>query len=374
MAAETPRPGRPRERGQVLVVFLLMFTTCMLLAIVAVSVGQMLVRRHQAQMVVDAAAFSGAAAQAKGLNTIARFNQKSLNLLRAIEYTKLAPFIDSDSTTWGRLFGVGALNDWAGDLLNSYKQIFKLFDDVINGVNIAYARAWPVGPGPWSAARETVQANFSGDAEAIFTEADLTGQGVVIDDVLNPARMARLVQLTEPGTYEINGYWYFPNPENAVFQACLDDPEPFSKAAACAWWSDVYFDVDLYFESMRWAYPIKYQLGRFYDNPEAVDVRFCYRLSVSSSPVLFGRTFFSDLPDIIVAAAAKPYGGYLGSDFEPGGWFGFYDSPSGKAISPTYKAKLVPLTGREKLGLAGAAVMGGEDPLEMRWLPTNVLH
>jgi hypothetical protein len=348
MAAERLRRARPHERGQVLVVFLLMFTTCMLLGIVAVSVGQMLVRRHQAQMVVDAAAFSGAAAQAKGLNTIARYNEKSLHLLRAIQMSKWAPYFDSDSTTWGRLAGFGAFNDWAGDVIKDYQNIFGLFNGIINGVNLAYSR---VGL-PWAAARETTLANFSSDPQAIFREEDLTGQGVVID-TLDLSRIGHLVQLSGPDTYRVNGYWYLPNPGNAIVQTCLDDPEPFTKAAACYWLSQVYGPVNLYFEIMRQFIPIKYELGRFYDNPEGTDVRFCYRLTVSGCPVLFGQTFFSDLPKITVAAAAKPYGGYLGDEFESWMGVGLYDTPSGKDISPTYKAKLVPLTWREKLLVSG---------------------
>lgn len=373
MSAERPVRAKPHERGQVLVVFLLMFTTCMLLAIVAVSVGQMLVRRHQAQMVVDAAAFSGAAAQAKGLNTIARFNEKSLHLLQAIQMNKWVPYVDSDSTTGGRLLGYGLFNDWAGDVLKNYQHIFDLFNDISNGVNRVYSRVWPAAPGPWHAARETTSANFSSDSQAIFREEDLVGQGVVVDS-LSWFRMSHLVALTDPGSYDVNGYTYAPNPRNIVVQICASDPEPFTKAAACDWLANVYGFTDIYFPVMRVFYPINYRLAMFYDNPEGVDVRFCYWLTVSSAPVLFGKTFFSDLPDITVAAAAKPYGGYLGNEFESWMGIGVYDTPSGKDISPTYKAKLVPLTAEEKIGLAGAAVVGGADPLEVRWWPTNVLH
>ena len=101
-------------------------------------------------------------------------------------------------------------------------------------------------------------------------------------------------------------------------------------------------------------------------------MRFAYYLKVKQTPTIFGRNFFEELPEIVVAAAAKPYGGYLGNEFEEGGttgdpfeitypdpewddpgnegsfsWspFGFvHGSADGEEIKATYRAKLVPLT------------------------------
>ena len=116
--------------------------------------------------------------------------------------------------------------------------------------------------------------------------------------------------------------------------------------------------------------PISYELGRFYDNEEGSDVRFAYFLKVSQSPVIFGRQFFTDIPPIIVAAAAKPYGGYLGNTFERS--WGVHSSADGEEIQATYKAKLVPLTMSEKLKLAVVAGGLGLDP--GRWNPVTILH
>lgn len=366
MAADRRRRGREGERGQVLVVFILIFTTCVLLAIVAISAGQMLVRRHQAQMVVDAAAFSGAAAQARGLNTIARFNEKGLHLLRAIQETTYLPYMDSNSTTWERLLQYGIANDWAGDVLEDYQNIFTVMNAVIDGANLVYSPLSPVGP--TGAAYRTVNENFSTNDESIFTPEDLVRQSPIIGGS-SLWRTARLVELTDPEDYSPGLYWYIPYIMNPVMQTCLDDPEPFTKAAACGWLGEAYSASDTFVAGKRLLDPIEYQTGRFYDNPEGDDVRYAYMLTVSRAPVLFGQNFFDDLPDITVGAAAKPYGGYLGEEYEKS-TFGLYDTPDGQSISPTYQAKLVPLTGEEVLSMA---VLSG-DPINERWLPWNVLH
>ncbi|MHB0968176.1 MAG: pilus assembly protein TadG-related protein [Thermoanaerobaculia bacterium] len=231
-----------REGGQVLVFFLLIFITMILVGVLAVAGGQMLVRRQQAQMVADAAAFSGASRQAEGLNSIANIN------------------------------------------------------------------------------KDAVEALFE------FSAAYAYGTYIAMD----------------------GAFW--------------------------AW---------------RMMNPISFTTGRFYENNQD-EVRFAYFGRVSSSPVIFGRTFFKDLPPITVAAAAKPYGGYLGDTFVSGsplskGWskgfpwplddlnfnpFGFpYTEQSGKEASATYKAKLVPLTTQEIAALA-LRIGDTEDPA--RWL--TVLH
>lgn len=361
------RRRRRGEQGQVLILFLLIFTTCVLVGVVAITVGQMAVRRHQAQAVVDAAAFSGAATQARGLNTIARFNEKSLNLLRGIEENKLVPYVDSDDTTWERygesFIGPPAVfftSDWAGNVLKGYQSIFDVFDDLIRGVNAACSPYSPVGPG--QTAEDVVNQNFSGDSQSIFQSADLGDHGVIVG---NLSHLTELVSLTDRSTYDINGYTYVPDPSFWALDTCGDIP-PLDEP--CAQLLGYYGVVNLYFEIMRQFDPIEYQIGRFYNNEQGDDVRFCYFLTVSQSPVLFGKTFFPDLPEIVVAAAAKPYNGYLGTEFESSV---FYDEPSGKDISYTYGAKLVPLTGTEKVALAARTGFSGD--LE-RWSPLNILH
>lgn len=366
------RPARHQERGQVLVLFVLIMVTCFLFCIVAITVGQVLVRRHQAQMVVDAAAFAGAAKQAEGMNTIARYNEKSLNFLRGIEYSKaLAPFVDSEGTTeerfWGSIFapifGNFIESDWAGDRLEKLQKVFDFFSDIIDAVNIAYSPLSPFGPS--KAASTVIDKNFEGNG-SIFVHADLQDSGIIVE----PARLAQiahLVKLTDPETYEVNGYWYVFNPEMWAVDTCdlvwpADIPCGILIAAYAEW--------NTYIQIKRWADPIKYKTGRFYDNKEGEDVRFCYYLKITKAPVLFGHNFFSDIPPITVAAAAKPYGGYLGTKFEAPG-ASFYDTPSGKKISPTYKAKLVPLTMQEMIAL-GIRLGDFDDPL--RYSPTGIFH
>lgn len=360
------RRRRRGESGQSLIIFILVFVTLCLFAIVAVSVGQILVRRQQAQMIVDAAAFSGAAKQAEGMNTIARFNEKELHLLQAIYATKFIPYVDSYSTTAQRDVG-GALtllyNDWAGDAIESYGNLFKIMNQVVGLVNIAYS---PFAL-PGRTANEIVHANFGDDPDHLFKAADLGGNGVIIEATRLDG-ITQLVELTDPEEYTINGqYAYAPIPWYWSLYTCPAIP-PLD--APCLWTLGQYGGVNLAINIYRLAVPFKYEAGNFYDNDEGEDVRFAYYLTVSQAPVLFGKTFFADVPSITVAAAAKPYGGYLGDEFDGGYWLP-HGQQSGKAISPTYKAKLVPLTNQEVLALA---VLSGEDIGDQRWIPSNVLH
>jgi hypothetical protein len=359
------RRRRRGERGQSLVIFIFIFITLCLFAIVAVSVGQILVRRQQAQMVVDAAAFSGAAKQAEGMNTIARFNEKELHLLQAIYSTKFIPYVDSYGTTAQR-DGTGAAsllwNDWAGDAIEHYGELFKIMNKVVQGVNIAYS---PFAL-PGQTANDVVHENFGDDDDQLFKTEDLDDNGVLIE----PTRLAdayHLVELTEPETYKINGqYGYVPFPLYWSMETCFFIPPA---DAPCAWTWLQYGGVNAAINAYRAFNPFEYEAGQFYDNDEGDDVRFAYFLTVSQAPVLFGKSFFEDIPSVTVAAAAKPYGGYLGDEFD-GGMYLPHGQQSGKEISYTYKAKLVPLSNEEVIALA---IRSG-DPGDMRWLPSNVLH
>ena len=373
--AKVPLRQDRTQSGQVLVYFILIMVTCLLIGLVAIAAGQTLVRRHQAQLVVDAAAFAGASKQAEGLNTIATMNDISLFTLQAIQGSVIAPYFDSDSTTWMRLgtsAGSLAINDWAGDTLEEYQDIFDFYNDLIDITNCAYAsRALAQ-----LAARDVVDANFGGDA--IFFEDDLQSQGLA-----DPTEWLEsdLVKLSEPEKYPIGPHWYLPFPANTIASQI-----PFGAIYAYGIYLGT-IDPAIFF--WRWADPIEYELGRFYDNEEGDDVRFAYYLTVSATPPIMGRNFFDDIPPITVAAAAKPYGGYLGDEFEMGTIFGSWSKSmpwpfddlswlpwgkmsyqqDGKEISPTYKAKFVPLTTGE---VAGVALQNPSFDDADRWI--TVLH
>lgn len=362
MAAELKRVRKhdPRQAGQTLVLFILIMTTCLLIALVAVTVGQVLVRRHQAQLVVDGAAFAGASTQAEGLNTIANLNKLSLWTIQAIEVSILLPYIDNDTTTYTRIATSAASlswNDWAGDALEDYQEIFDFYNDMIDIANCAYAARALAN----YSARTVIDENF-GDGR-IFQDADLMSHGLA-----DPTEYLEsdLVKLTDPEEYKIGAYWYLPFPANAIASQI-----PFGAALAYG----VYLGtIDPFIFTWRMFDPIEYEFGRFYDNEEGDDVRFAYYLTVSQSPVIFGSNFFEDIPPITVLAAAKPYGGYLGDEFEEGSilngewnksmpwpfdnfswlpWGRMHEEQDGKEISATYKAKFVPLTGREIVGAGG---------------------
>jgi hypothetical protein len=370
------RAGRSSERGQVLVLFVLVSLTVFLICVLATGVGQMMVRRHYAQVVADAAAMAGANKQAEGMNLIARYNEKSHNLMTAIQITMQAPFFDSTSTTWLRM--VGCLppycRDWAGKVLEDYKKIFNGIDGYITAINTTYASpAYPM-PAitvPTRAAKRVVEANFAG-GQSIFRREDLRSHGVVFDQTNGSYQ---LVKLSNAKTYKLNspihGYEYLPSLTHpgvtCVVVICIDNP------VCCAMKADL---VAMYgaagiITRLRWAYdPFEYKFGRYYDQRGSNDVRFTYFVELTSSPVIFGRNFFSDIPTVLAVASAKPYGGYLGTDMEKK-WLlgGAWGQRSGREPSYTYKAKLIPVRGG---AVAGLAAQRGFDGGARRWL--SVTH
>jgi hypothetical protein len=82
-------------------------------------------------------------------------------------------------------------------------------------------------------------------------------------------------------------------------------------------------------------------------------------LTVKQAPVLFGKTWFDDIPEITVVASAKPYNGYLGKKFNGGSFLGFVPFSQDKEIRETYQAKLVPVRAVDKIFPAGG------DPLKV---------
>lgn len=370
--------ARESERGQVTVLFILILMTLILVAIVAISVGQVLVRRQQAQMVVDAAALAGAGSQARGLNTIAINNENSLTFLQMIQVSTLLPYVDSNSTTneryfaalGGTYFVLPFTSDWAGDILKDYNDVFKLFNGFTDAANLAYSPASPLPFAPRGEANKVIEENFGDGSDRLFRDEDLAGSGVVIPaNKLGDA--LQLVELTEPESYRIAPYYYAFYPLHWSLDTCS---LPFPADLPCAHLFATYGSLLFYYTTIEpLVDPIEYDLGKFYDNEEGDDVRFCYYLKVSQAPVLFGKSFFDDIPAITVAAAAKPYGGYLGDTFEPAFEIpitvGPYGQQDGKQISATYAPKLVPLKTSEKLMLP--ILLGDfEDPL--KW--ATILH
>lgn len=368
-------PQRRAESGQVMVLFILILMTLLMLALVAIAVGQVLVRRHQAQAIVDAAALSGAASQARGLNTLARWNEKELNLLRGLQFANFLPFVDNSSTTELRFWTGGfsiLINDWAGDVLREYTSAFDTINAFKDVVNLAFSPASFAPFAPRAEAESVIEANFVDDS-TIFTQEDLADYGYLPDAerlLSDPSSALRLVKLTEPEEHYIAPYYYAFWPTHWSLQTCPLIPPA---DVPCLRLLEVYgIEMPLAVELKLFLNPIKYEVGKFYDNRAGNDVRFAYFLKVAQTPVIFGKEIFNDLPDIVVAAAAKPWDGYLGDDYEA--WIEssvfttVYSTPSGKDISYTYKAKLVPLT----RGEIETLVVRSGDPASTRWL--TVMH
>lgn len=377
----TPRRARTRgrssEEGQVLILFLLILITMVLIGVIAVAVGQTVVRRQHAQMVVDAAAFAGASSQAKGMNTIARMNEKELHFLQGIELSMLEPYVDNFTTTAARyfaIFGAPLVSDWAGTVIEDYQNVFDAMNSYIKIVNLAYSpsaslvNSNALFKSPGAAAKETVLANFGG-SDTLFRNESPAGYGMIRSaSLLNHA--TELVELTDPEEYGVGGYNYVFYPSFPAVYTCPCTIIPVTYP--CCQLLFAYFLTDgYYFATRPFVDQIKFKLGRFYKNKQS-EVRFAYYLKVKNTPAIFGRNLLNDVPEITVVAAAKPYGGYLGKKFKAFG--GIDPAPivatvqGDKDIAYTYKAKLVPITTIEK---AGFLTTFGADLTNPRWL---VLH
>jgi hypothetical protein len=363
---------RASERGQVLVLFVLISLTVFLICVLATAVGQMMVRRHHLQIVTDAAAWAGAAKQAEGMNQIARYNEKAANLLIAIQASMQVPYMDDNGTTWERHVTGGLWNDWAGDTLENYQKIFDGIDIYITALNTAYASP-PFVPAvtvPPRAAKRVVDANFSNSAQSIFRASELNSHGVVFDQSNGSYQ---LVKLTSKKQYKLDswmhGYMYVPYLNHYSVTCppgpyCVNIPCCAAKAAMAAGYA-----ISTARFRMRWATnPLKYSFGRYYDQASGNDVRFTYYIEAKSTPVIFGRNFFNDIPTIIAVASAKPYDGYLGTEVKKT-WTGWYEEQSGKEASATYKAKLIPV---RHAAVAALAVQRGGSGGVQRWL--SVTH
>lgn len=361
------RPRRRGERGQIIPLLALTIFTMGAMAMVAITFGQAMVRRQQAQMVVDAAAFAGAAEEAKGLNTIARINEKEYNTLNAITMSRWETvYVDNDSTTKGRFYWYDLTNDWAEDMWEDFQpQVFDRLNKSIDQVNFAYR---PMGL-PRKAARKIIDENFGG-SDRIFHDENPEDHGVVlwVDDMLSAN--LRLVQLTDPKDYEVGGIRvYAPSPTFSIpvvgnVLAC--NPGPYCvNVPCCAAKADLaaaYFAANAYFmgRALAGSHPT-YQLGKFYNNNAYKDVHFTYYLRVPSAGPIVAKSFFNVIPPIEVMASAKPYRGHLGAEYESSWssslYVGQYDQQSNKEHAFTYVAKLIPIRTLEKR--AGWLFYGG---------------
>ena len=343
----------------------LMIVTMGIMALVAITFGQAVVRRQQAQMVVDAAAFAGAAEQAKGLNTIARINEKQINLINGIIFAQAKGLVfgykDSAGTTLKRILCFPPIvcgGDWSSDNWYEYEKTFETLNQSARAVNIAYGTIPGVPLKPSRAASKVVADNFGSGSGRIFANEAPVSHGPIVWLTELPSA-AQLVRLTQPKEYAVgNGRRYTPNSStiNGYCSLLLFPPAiKACKAYQNAKWIPInaWYNLDL----LR-GVP-KYRAGQFYDNAKGRDVRFCYYLRIQGPKPLVGKSWFGDVPDMVVIASAKPYGGYLGDEFEENfPWllqrfqhFG-YSQQEGKEIAYTYRARLIPVRTLEKRQLA----------------------
>ena len=345
--------------------FALTIATMGIMAMIAVTFGQAVVRRQQAQMVVDAAAFAGAAEQAKGLNTIARINEKELHVIDALIITQasgaLQGYHDNYDTTMQRITCCGWGPDWGMD--NWYDYRSDVFD-TLNKAAVAVNYAYGVAGKPYRAARKIVSDNFGTAGDSIFSGEAPVSHGPVVWPP-DAGYATTLVNLTPPTDYAVGGLRRYTGDSGALNEFCSPCAALLVGAgacfSACQKYEDVrYLAVNAYFNGVTAATGDnpRYPMGNFYANDTEHDVRFSYYLRVPGASPLYGKDFFKTTPDIVVVATAKPYGGYLGAPFEekiPGNrmvHFGYWQQ-DGREIQYTYKAKLRPVTLNEKLTLAG---------------------
>lgn len=369
-------PGSAAERGQTLTLFLLIFVTLTLIGIVAVIMGQTLVRRQHAQMVADAAAFAGASMQAQGMNNIARLNSTALTIQQEIHVSLDLPYVDNEATSWAFVAAgfagpeagaaLRAVTDWAGDAIRKYQSTFDIINLATDLVNKWYSAANPIG-GPNKAAKDVVDANFGSGSTKLFKGEQPKSKGrVVVADlgVTGLTEILHLVKLTDPEEYQVQGWYYMPQPDVAA--DCAEACETIIGCVVLAALIDGYLGSDIYSESEALWNPAKFKFGKFYDNPSGRDVRFTYYLQIKNTPAVLGHSFFADIPPITVVATGKPYDGYLGKKFSN---YVFWTSQSSSKIREEYKAKLVRVKAVPPWGgLEEIPVWTGESGDFTRWL------
>lgn len=380
------RRSRPGERGQSLTLLVLTMATMGVMAMLAVTIGQAVVRRHQAQLVVDAAALAGAAEQAKGLNTIARINARQLDFLNALALAQakgvISGYEDSLGTTSMRM--LRALcplcwgDDWAIENWKRYDgDVFGRLNAAVTAVNLAYL---PHAK-PNRAAKKVIDDNFS-DSNDLF-KGEAPDAGLVIpfyEFAAFAEKRDRLVEIRPLRQYRIGGArWYKANPRHYA-STC---PEmigivPNPPCIAARRLKNIGYAKENAIFNVKAVVQgdvPRYRLGNFYGTPKSRDVRFTYYLQVDAAKPIFGAGYLYDIPPIVVMASAKPYAGHLGDPFdERAGSSNIvslgYTEDQGNEIAPTYRAKLVPVRLVDRLQLSQQLGSGGDDAARF----INVFH
>lgn len=366
------RPRRSAERGQILTLVVLTMATMGVMAMTAITLGQALVRRHQAQLVVDAAAMAGAAEQAKGFNTIARINKRQLAFLNALATTQVfgmgTGYEDNDATTWARMYTLGVNNDWAIENYRAYEEdVFGKFNTAVTWVNHAYAP----NAKPSLSAKRVIDENFFDDQGQGLFKGESPDAGVVIPlfERMYPDRLTDLVEIRPQEEYRIGGgRWYKPYSGHYTV-TCPESIGPFPNPACIIpkrLREAQYIKANVIFNIKALGGDVpRYHLGNFYGTPKTRDIRFTYYLEVAAAKPIFGAGYLKEIPSIVVMASAKPYAGHLGDPFQERAGsnnivsFGYYEKPD-QEISPSYRAKLVPVRLVDRLQLA-AQIGGGND-------------
>ena len=371
---------RVTQGGQIVTLVVLTMGTMGVMAMTAVTFGQALVRRQQAQLVVDTAAMAGAAEQAKGLNTIARINERQLDFLNALSIAQnvgiARGYVDRDSTTWARmarlLCGPCVGDDWSYENWEKYDDdVFQKLNLAVQGVNLAYS---PQAK-PKRAAQKVIEDNFSGTDTLFKNEEPQSGIIIPWWELGYPERLYQLVQLTEPQEYAIGGARRYRAHSGHYTMTCIEwygpVPDPICIAARKARAAAYIKENAILSGTALFGNRPDFELGNFYATPKDRDIRFTYYLQVGAARPIFGADFLEEIPKITVIASAKPYAGHLGEEFEENlpwlraaslnltsyGW----NEQEGSEISATYRAKLVPVRLVDRLELARIAKEGPDD-------------
>lgn len=380
MIAERVAARRASQGGQIVTLVVLTMGTMAVMGMVAITFGQALVRRQQAQLVVDAAALAGAAEQAKGLNTIARINKRQLDFVNALSHAQTfgiaRGFVDDSGTTWARmarlLCGPCVGDDWAYENWEKYQDdVFEPLNRAARAVNFAYM---PRGK-PKRAAQKIIEDNFTKSNSLFKNEEPDSGIVIPWHEAGYSERLYQLVELSEPLTYAIGGARRYKAHSGHYTMTCIEwygpIPDPVCIAARKARAAAYLKENGILSGSAAFGHRADFQIGQFYATPKSRDIRFTYYLTVDLAKPIFGADYLKDIPKITVVASAKPYAGHLGNEFpERLPWlriaslnltsYGF-DQEEGKEISATYRAKLVPVRLVDRLHLATIAGEGSDD-------------